>query len=165
MRLRVASSGTHSSIRSSRSPSSGISRPSRLTCGQSDPHTMRSGACLTSACAIGVTDGYGTFCSRAAHRAGELEPDPAGVEHLHHRLHRRLIDAAGRRDAGEMIEHDVVLQRQQLVGVFDDVGAVRIELDVPAVLVRRGRDARGSNSARAGRALCSSSACRARRAW
>ena len=34
----------------------------------------------------------------------------------------------------------MVRQRQQLVGVFDDVGAVRIELDVPAVLVHARRD-------------------------
>ena len=82
------------------------------------------------------------FCNRAAHRPGQLEPDAAGVEHFHHCLHRRLIGAAFSRDAGEMVEHDVVLQRQQLVGVFGDVGAVRIELDVPAVLVDLGGDAR-----------------------
>jgi hypothetical protein len=54
-------------------------------------------------------------------------------------VHRRLIGAAGRRNAGEMVEHDRILQRQELVGVFDDVGAVRIELHVPAVLMRTRR--------------------------
>jgi hypothetical protein len=55
--MRTAASGAHSPSRSGKSPSFGILRPSRLTCGQSEPHTMRSAACWTNSRASGVTDG------------------------------------------------------------------------------------------------------------
>src|SRR5437763_9436305 len=57
MRLRVASSGAHSVIKSNSSASSGLLLLGKPGCGQSLPHTRRSGAALTNACAILVASG------------------------------------------------------------------------------------------------------------
>ena len=111
-----------------------------LTCGQSVPHTSRSGAWRTSACAIGVTVGYGIVL-----RVQRIGPDifthTRPVSSMRSTVcERRLIDAAAGGNAGEVIEHDGVGQCQQLVGVVDDIGAVRIELHMPAVVRRVRRD-------------------------
>src|SRR5947209_14018861 len=59
MRLRVASSGAQMASRSNSRASFGSGDfPCSPGCGQSLPHTMRSGAALTKACAIMVASGY-----------------------------------------------------------------------------------------------------------
>ena len=93
-------SGARSSSRSSRVPASGISRPSRLTCGQSEPHqTFR--RVLHERLRHRRHRRIGHVLRGPIRRAGQLEPDAAGVEHFHHCLHRRLIDAAFRGMLGE----------------------------------------------------------------
>jgi hypothetical protein len=80
--------------------------------------------------------GIGIVLRGAAHRARQLHPHPAPVEHIEHGAERGLIDAVGRRHAGEVIEHDRIGQRQQRLGIVGDVVVVRIELHVPAVVGR-----------------------------
>jgi hypothetical protein len=54
---RVGHPFKHQAEQASRSPSFGIARLFMFTCGQSEPHIIRSGACLTKMRAIGVTEG------------------------------------------------------------------------------------------------------------
>jgi hypothetical protein len=57
--------------------------------------------------------GIGDVLQAAAHRPRQLHPHPPGVEHAQQRLECRLFGAARRRDAGEVVEHDRIGQRQK----------------------------------------------------
>ena len=84
-----------------RAPRRRACRPASVGCGQSLPHTSRSGAALTKACAIGVASGY------AAGRlllfeigARKLDPGAARVDQPADDAVRRMLDAGwSRRNA------------------------------------------------------------------
>ena len=87
-----------------------------------------------------MTSGYGNFCWVQRIGPDSLTHTRPLSSMRNTALKAGWSDAAGGRNAGEVIEHDRVRQRQELVGVIDDVGIMRIELHMPAVVRRARRD-------------------------